>query len=101
MVAAVVAIVMVVVAAVLPDGVTVTGEKLHVDSLGKPEQAKDTLWLNPFCGVTVMVNVPLCPFVTVSAEALVPRVKSPGLVAVLTVSETADDVLPLKLVSPP
>ena len=42
----------------LPFGVTVEGEKLHVLAAGRPEQAKLTIWLNPFCGVTVMVVIP-------------------------------------------
>jgi hypothetical protein len=28
-------------------GVIVAGEKVHVASLGKPEQAKETVWLKP------------------------------------------------------
>jgi len=36
-----------------------------VTPLGRPEADKPTLPLKPFCGVTVMVLVPLAPCVTV------------------------------------
>jgi hypothetical protein len=40
------------------------GLKEAVTPLGKPEAAKLTLLLKPFCGVTVMVLVPLVPWVS-------------------------------------
>jgi hypothetical protein len=51
---------------ILPVDVTVVGEKLHVASLGRPEQVKFTaaVGVNPFCGVNVIVSVPLLPAVT-------------------------------------
>ena len=55
-----------VVEAVVPDGVTVAGEKLHDVPAGKPEQLKDTDELNPFCGVTRIALASLCPGTTVS-----------------------------------
>jgi hypothetical protein len=42
-------------------GVTLAGEKRHVAPAGRPEQVKETAELNPFCGVTVIVAVPLFP----------------------------------------
>lgn len=50
-----------VVAAVLPDGVTVVDPNVHVTPWVNPVQLRDTGELNPFCGVTDMVAVPLCP----------------------------------------
>ena len=49
-----------------PVDVTVVGEKLHVASLGRPEQVKLTaaVGVNPFCGASVIVSVPLLPAVT-------------------------------------
>jgi hypothetical protein len=44
--------------AAAPEGVTVAGEKEHVDPEGNPEQAKLTEELKPFSGVTVSVTVP-------------------------------------------
>ena len=41
-----------------PDGVTVVGLKEQLAPLGSPEQAKPTVELNPFCGVTVSVTDP-------------------------------------------
>ncbi len=51
-----------VVIAVVPFGVTLVGLKVQVASDGSPEgQLKVTAWLKPACGVTVIVDVPLCP----------------------------------------
>ena len=44
--------------------VVLVGLKEAVTPLGKPEAAKLTLPLKPFCGVTVMVLVPLVPWVS-------------------------------------
>jgi hypothetical protein len=61
LVGAVVKIVTFTVLAVLPAGVTVAGEKLHADSLGKPEHANATCCLKPFVGVKLSVAVALLP----------------------------------------
>ena len=59
--AAVVLTVSVVVAAVLPLGVTDAGLKLHVTPDGNALQEKLTCESNPFSGVTVRVEFALCP----------------------------------------
>ena len=43
------------VVAELPEGMTLDGLKAHVRPTGRPEQAKVTAALNPFCGVMVRV----------------------------------------------
>jgi hypothetical protein len=40
-----------------PFGVTLAGEKLQAAFAGSPEQAKETVWENPFEGVTVTIVV--------------------------------------------
>ena len=50
---------------VVPGGVTVDGEKLHVAPEGRPVQANETEESKPFRGVIVTVVVPLDPAVTV------------------------------------
>ena len=64
-----------VVEAAAPDGATVAGEKLHDVPAGKPEQLNDTDELNPYCGLTRIVLVPLCPGTTVSdaGEAVIEK----------------------------
>jgi hypothetical protein len=62
---AVVVMVTVAVAAFVPLGVRGEGETLHVAFEGAPEQASDTAWLNPPCGVTLSVKVVDWPAVTV------------------------------------
>ena len=47
--------------AAAPLGVTEVGLKLHAASAGSPLHEKLTAELNPFCGVTVNVAVPLWP----------------------------------------
>ena len=44
--------------AAAPEGVTVVGLNKQVVFAGNPEQAKLTVELKPFCGVTVRVVVP-------------------------------------------
>jgi len=83
--------------AALPFGVTVDGEKLQVLAAGNPEQAKLTCWLNPYCGITVMVVVPVCPGLIVTVVGLKLTVKLGGF----TVCIRAVDVDPAKFVSPP
>lgn len=62
----------------LPDGVTVAGLKEQVTPEGKPEQAKLTVELKPFCGVAVTIDVPLPPASTVSAFGDAANVKLGG-----------------------
>ena len=40
------------------DGFTLCGVKLQVAPVGRPEQAKLRVWLNPFSGETVIVRAP-------------------------------------------
>jgi hypothetical protein len=95
-----VAIVTVVVAAAVPFGVTVVGEKEHVPPLGRPLQAKLTCWLKPPAGVTVMVVCAEPPALTepLVGEAAILKL---GGGAAATVTVTALDVEPEKLLSPP
>lgn len=65
-----------VVAIALPVGVRVVGEKAQVAPVGNPEQAKETVWLNVFCGVTVSCVWPLDPQPMVSEVGLADKVKS-------------------------
>jgi hypothetical protein len=74
---AVVLIETVVVMVFSPFGVTVLGEKLHDDSLGNPEQANDTCWLNPKIGATLTVAVALAPCPTLIVPGTTLRLK-PG-----------------------
>jgi hypothetical protein len=46
-----------------------------VTPLGRPEALKVTLPVNPFCGTTVMVLVPLPPFATLRALGVAVRLK--------------------------
>lgn len=55
---------------VVPGGVTVAGEKLHVAPVGSPEQPNETAELNPFSGVTESLVVPTCPAITVNAAVV-------------------------------
>ena len=56
------------VAAVVPDGVTVAGEKLQDAPEGNPEQLKVVAEAKPFCGATEIMAVPLCPGAMVSDD---------------------------------
>lgn len=49
------------------------GVKVAVTPLGSPEALKVTLPLNPFCGVTVMVLVPLVPCAMLTELGLAPK----------------------------
>jgi hypothetical protein len=73
---ALVVVTVTVVEAAAPEGVTVAGEKLHEDPVGKPEQAKETAELNPFSGVIETVAVALCPPVTVCDAGVAAAEKS-------------------------
>jgi hypothetical protein len=77
-------------------GVTEAGLNEQVASAGSPLQAKLTGLVNEPCGVTVSVNVAVCPAVIVCDAGFALSMKS----AALTVSVTAADVLPALLVSP-
>ena len=58
-----------VVEAIVPDGVTIGGVKLHDTPEGIPAaQLNDTAELNPFRGVTEMVVVVLFPEVTANVD---------------------------------
>ena len=65
-----------VVEAAAPDGVTVAGEKLHEDPVGKPEQVNETGALNPFTGAMEIEAAALCPPVTVCDAGEVATLKS-------------------------
>jgi len=58
-----------------PEGVTAAGEKMHVVPESNPEQLNDIEEENPFTGVTEIVLVPLCPGTTVSdaGEAVIEK----------------------------
>lgn len=95
LVGAVVAMVRLVVAAAVPLSVSLAGENEQVASLGSPEQEKETAWLKPFVGVTLRVVEPLWPGVTESVVGLALTVKLAGAAGTATLSETAEEVLPL------
>lgn len=88
-----------VVAAAPPAGVTVAGLKAQLAPAGRPEHAKVTAELNPFVGVTVTVTVPWPPGCNLSvpavevSEKLDPR-------AAFTICFTASEVLDWKFESP-
>jgi len=67
-----------VVVAALPDGVTIAGLNAHVAPNGNPEHAKLTAALNPFCGVTVSVVVPVPPPLTLNEAGAAPSVNVAG-----------------------
>lgn len=67
-----------VVVAAPPEGVTVAGLNTHTAPDGKPEQAKLTAALNPFCGVTVSIVVPAPPELIVNDAGDASRVKLAG-----------------------
>ena len=60
------------------ESVAVAGLKVAVTPLGRPEAVKVTLLLNPFCGVIVIVLVPLAPWVRVMLAGDADREK-PGI----------------------
>lgn len=95
-----VAMLRVVVAAAVPLGVTVAGEKLHVEFAGSPLHAKLTAWLKPPLGVTDTLIVADAPAVTVAVDGEAPTVKSP-VAPEVTVRFTAVEVDALKFVAPP
>jgi len=50
----------------LPEPFTEVGLKMALAPDGRPDAPKVTMPLKPFCGVTVIVLVPLAPWVTVT-----------------------------------
>ena len=68
------------------------GLKPAVTPLGRPEALKVTLPLKPFCGVTVIVLVPLAPWRMVTVFGLAPRVNP---AAATTSTTIAFDSIPL------
>ena len=78
-----------VLAAAVPFGVTVAGEKLHEASLGRPEHAKLTAALKPLTGVTDRPIVPLCPGVMLRLAPLAAKVKD-GVRTTWVVASAAD-----------
>jgi hypothetical protein len=81
-----------------PAGVSVAGLKLHPTEAGRPVQAKLTVPVNPFSGVTVSVAVAGTELVSVPLPGLMPKVKS-GAGAVMVTGtaldvDAANDALP-------
>jgi hypothetical protein len=68
-------------------GVTETGLNEQLAPVGQPVTVRLTALLNPFCGVTVIVLVPLFPWVTVTLLGDAERLKF-GWAAALTVRLT-------------
>ncbi len=66
--------------------VVLVGLKAAVTPLGKPDADRGTLELKPFCGLTVIVLVPLVPWVIVTADGDAERLKF-GVAEALTVRE--------------
>jgi hypothetical protein len=64
--------------AAAPEGVTVVGLKEQVAPAGSPEQAKVTVALNAYIGVTVSETVPEAPDPMAREEGETPRVKFGG-----------------------
>jgi hypothetical protein len=83
--------------AAVPFGVTLDGLKVHVDSAGRPEQAKVTVGLKLASGVGVIVRLcwVLCPRVTV-------RLDWAGAIVKSTIAKAtgAEEELGAKFVSP-
>jgi hypothetical protein len=65
-----------------PEVVTVPGLKVQLAPAGKPEQAKFTVELNPFCGVTVRLMVCGLPELTVTALGVKPSANVGGILIV-------------------
>lgn len=86
-----------VVTAAAPFGVTLDGLKVHVDSVGRPEQAKVTVGLKLASGAGAIVRFccAICPRVTV-------RLDWPGVIVKSTTVKTpAAEEEVAKFVSPP
>jgi len=79
---------------VVPGGVTVAGEKLHVAPAGSPEQLNETAALNPLAGVTVTVVVPLPPADTLIEPGEAATEKLAGRLMVYVALATALSVYP-------
>jgi hypothetical protein len=83
---AVVVLIVSVVVAAAPEGVTIAGEKLHAAPDGNPEQVNETLEVNPDSGVRVIVVDPLCPPVTVIELGDAATLKSDALNVYVTLA---------------
>ena len=83
-----------------PAGVTLAGLKEHDAACGNPEHAKVVFAVNPPEGVSVIVDVVELPAATVTVAGLVASVKSPDD-APPTVTVTAVDVEDPNVPSPP
>ena len=88
------AMVSVVVTPPLPVGVTLEGEKEQVAPVGRPEQAKVTAALKPFCGETVRVSEPWLPELMESAAALGVRAKDGGAAETTAVTVVVSVMFP-------
>jgi hypothetical protein len=86
-----------VVVTVLVFGVTIVGLNPQPARVGNPVQVKLIGLVNEPCGVTVTVNVPECPAVTVVLAGLEVNVKF----AAFTVCVNTEEVLPALFASPP
>lgn len=80
----------IVVTALLPPGVTVSGENAQAIPAPGALHEKDTAWLKPFCGVTVRVTEPGVPPRTSTKEDEEPRENSEAT----TSAEIAFDMEP-------
>lgn len=75
----------------VPSGVTLVGENVQVESVGKPEQVNDTCVLKPPTGVTVNVACPDWPCGIVSVVGATLTVYA----GATTVGEKIPDVEPV------
>ena len=87
---AVALMVTVVVAAVVPEGVTVAGLNAQETPAGRPEQAKLTAELNPFDGVMLTVADAGAVFVSVPLPGLIVSEKSGDGAAVIVTASGLD-----------
>ncbi len=81
------AVIVNVVVAAAPDGVTVAGLNEQLAPVGNPEQAKLTAALKPFCGVTVSVVVSVPPGLRLSEVGKAANVKLGGARLIVYVAE--------------
>ena len=93
-------IVIVVLEAAVPFGVTDVGLNAQVEFVGRPEHAKVVAAANPFTGVTVIVAVAAVPAVTDAVAGEIERLKSAAGGA-FTVIDTADELEVRLPASPP
>jgi hypothetical protein len=72
----------------LPEPLTEVGLKMALAPDGRPDVPNVTMPLKPFCGVTVIVLVPLVPWVTVTLLGDAERLKFGWGAAAFTVRLT-------------